>query len=146
MAGIQQAFNQILYTGTIATGLYAHTPEGQAKAKIRELDKQIKGTEKQWEIAAAAAEYIEDPTAMEKVAQKHSRRVADLQAEKYKLQPTEKAYRNYMEAVAETRAQKAGYKDRISYLTAEQWKEVEKAKGMENKYTKKEGGNLNNGK
>ena len=42
MASIQQSINQMLYTGTVGAGLYAHSPEGQKQAKIRGLEKNIK--------------------------------------------------------------------------------------------------------
>lgn len=42
MASIQQSFNQMLYTGTVGAGLYAHSPEGQRMAKVKELSTEQK--------------------------------------------------------------------------------------------------------
>lgn len=38
MSNIQQSINQMLYTGTIAAGLYAHSPRGQAAFANRQAD------------------------------------------------------------------------------------------------------------
>lgn len=42
MASIQQSINQMLYTGTVGAGLYAHSPAGQKQAKIKSLEKNVK--------------------------------------------------------------------------------------------------------
>jgi len=39
MANIQQSINQMLYQAQIGAGLYAHSPEGQRTAELRQLKK-----------------------------------------------------------------------------------------------------------
>lgn len=40
MASIQQALNNMLSTAGIAAGFYAHSPEGQKHAELRQLEKE----------------------------------------------------------------------------------------------------------
>lgn len=54
MASIQQALNQMLQSAQIGVGLYAHTPEGQKRAEIAGLKKDIPKLEKMREQQAEA--------------------------------------------------------------------------------------------
>lgn len=48
---VQQALNNILASGTVAAGLYAHSPEAQTQAKVKELHKERKNIEAAIETA-----------------------------------------------------------------------------------------------
>jgi hypothetical protein len=77
MAKIQQSLNQALYTGTVAAGLYAHSPKGQTKAKINTKEREINTINQK----------IEQGLATENVD--YSKR-AELANEIFELDPTQK--------------------------------------------------------
>lgn len=138
---IQQSFNQMLYSGTVAAGLYAHSPQGQKAAKIRGLKQEEAALKKKADIEMEEAAYIPDPKqsgdATDRIYRKYTKDVANLKAKRYKLDPTEKAYQSYVSAVDEARYVDENFKDRISFLSSEDRKLIKKAK--------QEGGDLNNG-
>lgn len=127
---IQQAFNQILTAGTIAAGVYTHSPAGRTAAQKRALGREEKAIEKQYEIESEEAKYASSET-QAKVNKKFANRMANLKAEQYKVDPSEAAYESYLSAVDVARQYKSSFKDRISFLTGEERKEILKAKAKE---------------
>lgn len=78
---IQQSINQMLYTGTVAAGLYAHSPEGQKQAKIRALNDRIKGIEKRALIEGEGD-----------ISARNYEKMGELEEEKFAISPKEKYF------------------------------------------------------
>lgn len=96
MASIQQSLNQALYTGTIAAGLYAHSPMGKRMSQLKDLSKREKIINKQIEVEGKE-EFIgsEWPT----IAKNYGRQLEELTniaEQRYKLDPTEKAFKSLL--------------------------------------------------
>lgn len=127
---IQQAFNQILTTGTIAAGIYAHSPAGQTAAQKRTLKKEEEALQKQYKVESEEAKYASSET-QTKVNKKFANRMATLKAEQYKIDPSEAAYESYLSSVDIARQYKSNFKDRLSFLTGEERKAILKAKAKE---------------
>lgn len=130
---IQQSFNQMLYSGTIAAGLVAHSPAGQKAAKIRDLKQQEAALQQQYDIESSETEFHPDPDVNLRVHKKFTKELANLKAQQYKLNPTKKAYNSYVKAVDEARALDSSFKDRISFLTGEEREQIKQAKEGGNK-------------
>jgi chromosome segregation ATPase len=132
MANIQQSLNQMLYTGTVAAGLYAHSPAGQTQAKIRGLERNIKvynkaieshtasSTEYQKRAEAASQLYELDPS------QERSDIQEQYTGEREKLFPSKpiqtdkekltNAINSLTSRLDEKNGQKQGLKERVQLL------------------------------
>lgn len=135
MANIQQSFNQMLYTGTVAAGLYAHSPTGQKQAKIRGLEREEK-------ILSKKIEPLREKDFSEKQdieeAEKLAERKGDIKKEQYELAPSKarfKAMRDAEKSLKEYTAakenQKEAYKIRKQLLEGTPEVPTKKVKIME---------------
>lgn len=94
MAKIQQSLNQMLYTGTIAAGLYAHSPKGQMQAEIRNIEKNMPKIEKQIELAENAVSPKSSEATDRAYTEAYKQGVQ--QAKRlYELNPNEKNFSEY---------------------------------------------------
>jgi hypothetical protein len=129
---IQQSINQMLYTGTVAAGLYAHSPEGQKQAKIRGLERDIKTYNKAIESGTASStEYQRRATAASQLyeldpSQARSDIEEQYTGEREKLFPSKpmqtdkekltNAINSLTSRLNERNGQKQGLKERIQLL------------------------------
>ena len=112
---IQQAFNNMLMSAQVATGFYAHSPEGKKRAEVRQTKKAIRAAEGKADIAAAALE-ADEGIAFEKEYTFRTKDIANLKQHLFELTPTEKSYQSYLKAVKEKEFAKELYKDRKKFL------------------------------
>ena len=117
---IQQSINQMLYTGTVAAGLYAHSPEGQKQAKLRGLEAEEKILSKK--TGHLREEGFSEYQGIEE-AEKLAGRKVDIAKEKYALAPSEARFkamrdaeRSLKEYTATKENQKKAFYERKAYM------------------------------
>lgn len=117
---IQQSINQMLYTGTVAAGLYAHSPEGQKQAKLRGLKAEEKILSKK--TGHLLEEDFSEYQGIEE-AEKLAERKVDIVKEKYALAPSKARFkamrdaeRSLKEYTATKENQKKAFYERKAYM------------------------------
>ena len=95
MATIQSLLNQAIGTAGVMAGLYAHSPEGQRKAKIKELTSAYETIDKAQSIADEPVNETEIEVA-EQIGKKKTRLAEQL----FELSGSEQHYQQYREAVS----------------------------------------------
>lgn len=117
---IQQSINQMLYTGTVAAGLFAHSPEGQKQAKLRGLEAEEKILSKK--AGHLLEEGFSEYQGIEE-AEKLAGRKVDIAKEKYALAPSEARFkamrdaeRSLKEYTATKENQKKAFYERKAYM------------------------------
>lgn len=91
MASIQQAMNQMLSTAGIAAGFYAHSPEGQRRAEIKQTKKaynQVEELSPQWEEPTNTTE-IEATDEIYEIQLARAKKL-------YNLDPTNEHYQEWL--------------------------------------------------
>lgn len=90
MASIQQAMNQMLATAGVAAGLYAHSPEGQRKAQIKQTEAAYNKVNDIYDTWAGPLDAAETEI-YEKIQQTQLERSKKL----YELDPSEERFKNW---------------------------------------------------
>lgn len=122
MANIQQSLNQMLYTGTIAAGLYSHSPMGKKMAQVRDI-----GTEQKVLTKKALTEGEGE------ISPENYEKLGELEEKKFNLTGREKYFNkaiNYYEKQIEA-------EESLKRRTAEK---SNQQKGLEERFNRLEGG------
>lgn len=82
---IQQSLNQILYTGTVAAGLYAHSPAGKLRAEKVQVNRDIARYNKRENRLME----IKNPEIFETAMLEHYKYGEKLAQKKFELTPTQ---------------------------------------------------------
>lgn len=114
---IQQAMNNMLFSAQIGAGLYAQSPAVKNKTKIKEKETAIRAENRKADLETEAlAGEVGKNKNFEKSYYARTKRIAKLHEEMFELNPTEKRYQSYLNAVKEKEEAKKQYKDRVKFL------------------------------